>query len=647
MIKNGNDTVSDTDKVLKNLEQVDLELVRAGRAGNEENVKNMIVTPLLECLGYDKIEHMDWEHPVLRKKRIDIALFINKDDKISRKSPNVIVETKSLDTNLDDHVSQALNYAWSKGVDFVVLTNGQEIRIYRSYESGKSENERLQIEPIMITNLRKRFKKIESIVGRMSLSTIVEKEKEEKGLLLGADAFEEIIAKCENIMRESIETPTTGKKAFDEFNKILFMKLYEDETKSIDPEYVREFTVKKINEKKDNEGKDRYVQYFFKKVREHHKKRGATLFSDKEQINLSPTTIIQILALLEPYNLYTSSVVAKATVYEKFIDGIFRGKEGQYFTPRSIVKFMVNLVGAELTEDGIEYGNEGKLVADPACGSGGFLVIAFETMRKSLDKKFKDIETDTEGNVVSWKFKNNSAKSDYEQALSNLKNNCLIGMDNDYDLAATARMNMIMHGDGSSNIHYGQSLDKENSIWKNVVVKIILTNPPFGLTIGNKDKKTKIVPDEEMKILKQYTLTKRGWDSKTNTFKPIKVSPTDSQILFIEKCLDSLEEGGYLCTVVDDGLLSNIDPKSRAVRETILERSIVRAIISIPPKTFKSKESGVKPSILLLKKKKAGLVQGKVFMTHVEHVGIDASGNVDKDHLNEIVIPNYRKWIEK
>ena len=205
-------------------------------------------------------------------------------------------------------------------------------------------------------------------------------------------------------------------------------------------------------------------------------------------------------------------------------------------------------------------------------------------------------------------------------------------------------MNMIMHGDGSSNIHYGNSLDKENNTWLNVKPRIILTNPPFGLTIGNKDKQTKTVPDEEMKILNQYAITKRTWDDKDNKFKTSSTRPSDSQILFIERCLDLLVEGGYLCTVVDDGLLSNIDPYNRAVRETILEKAIIRAVISLPDKTFKSKESGVKPSILLLKKKLSGTVQGKVFMTHVEHVGIDASGNIDKDLLEERIIPSYKKW---
>jgi len=630
-------------EILRDLETSDLNLVRAGKAGNEENVKNMIVVPLLEHLGYDKIEHMDFEHQVLRRKKIDIALFLNKEDKIAQKTPDVIVETKSLDTDLDQHISQALNYAWSKGVDFVILTNGQEIRVYKSYESGKTEEERIQTPPIQLTQLRKQINNL-TFISREHLAKKLETEKEEIGILVSADSFQSIIKSCEDLMRESIYTPTTGKKAFDEFNKILFMKLYEDERKSTDKESAREFTVEKIKERKDKEKQDNYINYIFQNVRSYHKKRGAILFSEKERINLSPTTVIQVLALLQPYNLYDSSVVAKAIVYEKFIDKIFRGKEGQYFTPRSIVSFMVNLVGAELDENGIEYKEEGKLVADPACGSGGFLVTAYETMKKDLDRKFKTFERDSSGHEISWKFKSDTAQKEYDNAVDKLKKSLIIGMDNDYDLAATARMNMIMHGDGSSNIHYGNSLDKENKTWSNVKPQIILTNPPFGLTIGNKDKKTKIVPEEEMKILNQYTLAKRTWDEKNNKFKNSKTNPSDSQVLFIERCLDLLVDGGYLCTVVDDGLLSNINPRDRAVRETILERAIIRAVISISDKTFKSKESGVKPSILLLKKKLTGTVQGKVFMTHVEHVGIDASGNIDKDQLEERIIPSYKKW---
>ena len=422
---------------LRDLEKIDLNLVRAGKEGNEENVKNMIVVPLLEQLGYDKTEHMDFEHQVLRRKRIDIALFLNKENKIAQKTPDVIVETKSLDTDLNQHISQALNYAWSKGVDFVILTNGQEIRVYKSYESGKSENERIQTPPIQITQLKTQIGNL-TFISRDFLIKKLEKEKEEQGILISADSFESIIRECENIMRESIDTPTTGKKAFDEFNKILFMKLFEDERKSTKKKYVREFTIEKIKEKTDRGKQDQYINYIFQSVRDYHKGRGATLFSDKERINLSPTTVIQILALLQPFNLYDSSVVAKAVVYEKFIDKIFRGKEGQYFTPRSIVNFMVNLVGAELGEEGIEYKEEGKIVADPACGSGGFLITAYETMKKDLDKKFKVVEHDSSGNEVSYKFKSDIAQKDYDNAIDKLRKSLIIGMDNDYDLAATA-----------------------------------------------------------------------------------------------------------------------------------------------------------------------------------------------------------------
>ena len=91
---------ANSEQLIRDLSKIDLSLVRAGRAGNEENVKNIIVVPMLELLGYNKEENMDWEHPVLRRKRIDIALFLSGNDKRQQRVPSVIVETKSLDDYL-------------------------------------------------------------------------------------------------------------------------------------------------------------------------------------------------------------------------------------------------------------------------------------------------------------------------------------------------------------------------------------------------------------------------------------------------------------------------------------------------------------------------------------------------------------------
>jgi type I restriction enzyme M protein len=124
----------------------------------------------------------------------------------------------------------------------------------------------------------------------------------------------------------------------------------------------------------------------------------------------------------------------------------------------------------------------------------------------------------------------------------------------------------------------------------------------------------------------------------------------DSQALFLERCLDLLKDGCYLCSVIDDGILSN--PSDRYVREYVKTRAIVKAVISLPEKTFKSKKTGVKASIILLQKKKEGFVQDKVFMAVANHVGIDATGRTkgipnelgNKYNQRGMILEDYHKW---
>ena len=279
------------------------------------------------------------------------------------------------------------------------------------------------------------------------------------------------------------------------------------------------------------------------------------------------------------------------------------------------------------------------------------MVTVYDRMKEDLDRKYKKINTQGE---FTDEFKDETSRADYENAIDNLRR-IIIGIDKDGDLAATTRMNMIMHGDGSVNVYYANALDKENERVKKVVSKekpvdIILTNPPMGLKIGIKNKKTKQVSEEDSRVLRQYDISKLRWDKKIQSLVPAKVKMQDSQALFIERCLDLLKEGGYLCTVIDDGILSN--SSDRYVREYIKREAIVKAVISLPEKTFKSKKTGVKTSIILLQKKRKGLVQDKVFMATANHVGIDATGRTegvpnelgDRYNRNDKIIDDFWKW---
>ncbi|MGH8015431.1 MAG: type I restriction endonuclease, partial [Candidatus Zixiibacteriota bacterium] len=126
----------------------------------EENVKIKIVIPLLERLGYNIQKDMDFEHHV-RNTRVDIALLFNR-------KPSLLVETKDLDADLDHHINQALNYAYGKGINWVVLTNGLEIRLYKSFIEGVPPEDR----KIYFTSLKDLPSTFSSLYSRISKSAL-------------------------------------------------------------------------------------------------------------------------------------------------------------------------------------------------------------------------------------------------------------------------------------------------------------------------------------------------------------------------------------------------------------------------------------------------------------------------------------------
>ena len=211
---------------IKELERVDLSLIEMNREGNEENVKNMLTVPLLEILGWKKVQNMDFEHPVLRNKRADIALLLDKKNNM----PDVIVETKKLHEPLDSHITQALLYAFDKGIELVVLTNGDELRVYKSFIPKTTESERMIVRPsIKRTELSHNFDKLKKILGIDEFKAETERIEQIGDQLISEEEFSYIVVEAENIMRNTSEWAKTGKPAFDEFNKILFIKLREDD----------------------------------------------------------------------------------------------------------------------------------------------------------------------------------------------------------------------------------------------------------------------------------------------------------------------------------------------------------------------------------------------------------------------------------
>ena len=104
------------------------------------------------------------------------------------------------------------------------------------------------------------------------------------------------------------------------------------------------------------------------------------MFEPNEIIRIRENSFEAIVKELEIYNLSTTSDDVKGIAFEQFLGKTFRGELGQFFTPRTVVNFMVDILDPE----------EGDVICDPCCGSGGFLIKAFEYVRDKIEKEIHE-----------------------------------------------------------------------------------------------------------------------------------------------------------------------------------------------------------------------------------------------------------------
>jgi type I restriction enzyme M protein len=330
---------------------------------------------------------------------------------------------------------------------------------------------------------------------------------------------------------------------------------------------------------------------------------------------------------LQIYNLSTTSDDVKGIAFEQFLGKTFRGELGQFFTPRTIVDFIVEVLDPQ----------ESEIICDPCCGSGGFLIKAFEYVRAKVEneihlakekikteyyneayEKLSDKKKEEIDEKVTNLFAKLNAELDINNPLSRIRElsyDCIFGTDANPRMSRTAKMNMIMHGDGHGGVHHNDGLLNVNGIFENRF-DIILTNPPFGsrveksLKITEADKYT----DEERikKYKKRYDV--EGNPAYTNALKQINDNigkslldlyktgsmSTLTEVLFIERCLNLLKPGGRMGIVLPEGVLNNTNLQK--IREFVESKAKIILITSIPQDVFIASGATVKPSLLFFKK---------------------------------------------
>lgn len=425
--------------------------------------------------------------------------------------------------------------------------------------------------------------------------------------------FADLLHQCHNVIRNREKKDPAA--AFDEIAKILFIKVWVERELRKRQKRKNLFSVEYLDEQLG----DTPLDDLFQKTKQHYV--SDKIFEEDDRINLKPATGREIVRLLEKYNLSDTSEDIKGVAFERFLGRTFRGEIGQFFTPRSIVEFMVHMVDPK----------EGETICDPASGSGGFLIRAFEIVREKIladaDREYNEykvkIETDLSlsdaDKAISLHDKYEEIQSDLDQRregsrLWKLANRCIYGTDANDRMARTSKMNMIMHGDGHGGVHHHDGFLNVNGIFEGRF-DIVLTNPPFGANVEPSDKVQEsdviVNPAAERRYLEDYGELYRESQARMKAAinKPIASlfelpkspeSKIKTEILFIERCLDLLKPGGRMGIVLPEGVFNN--PSLRQVREFVEDRAFLRAVISLPQEAFVSSGASVKASLLFLQK---------------------------------------------
>lgn len=579
----------------------------------EEEVRQRYVCRLVDSYGYG-IKQMGEEVKVTNSQRgqgaarADIVIWRNEEDKRKGKNALIVVECKAENVTIRQaDYFQGYNYAAWAGAKFFVTTNLKETRIFKVVEDAMP-------------------KKLEEIADIPS-ADMVNDDKKIKAMLLQTkaftrDEFSRLLFKCHNIIRNNDKL--SPEAAFDEISKILFIKIRYERTNSGTQIFSKDAFTKLKNAYNNMKSKDapEFYQFLFEKTKEDFAKDH--LFDENETIKIRENSFEQIVKELQVYNLSTTSDDVKGIAFEQFLGRTFRGELGQFFTPRTIVDFMVSVLDPQ----------EGEYVCDPCCGSGGFLIRAFEYVREHIENEVevrkedvkKSLFTDDYSKLPKKEQEKNDqkvidafSKMNYELDINNpmgrlrsLSFDCIYGTDANPRMARTAKMNMIMHGDGHGGVHHHDGLLNVNGIWEGRF-DVILTNPPFGARI---DKELKITEaDRFTNIEKIKAYEKRyGKENYDNALKQVndhidqpildlfqigKFSGL-TEVLFIERCLNLLKPGGRMGIVLPEGVLNNTNLQK--VRDFVESKAKILLIVSIPQDVFMAAGATVKPSLLFFKK---------------------------------------------
>ncbi|WP_457618973.1 N-6 DNA methylase [Lutibacter sp.] len=535
----------------------------------EEKVQAETFLTLVLVYGYPVNRIKQFVSVQMGSETKEADLIVYADDK--HEETYILVECKKEDLNDQQFViavDQAYSYAVAEGAKYVWTTS----KIVNQYYEvpDKKPKSRIEIPDIPqfgFTELAP-YKFVKGGISQAKSDEVNESEtkygKKQKFFELEVVSEKELtkifIQSHNALWGGGQRNPSV---AFDELDKLIFCKIWDEKhPRKIGTPY--DFQIFRDEDPED-------LLKRIKKIYAIGEKEAPEVF--KDGISLSAQEIQTIVKYFQRINLNKTDLDSKGKAFETFMGSYFRGDFGQYFTPRPIVKFIIDSLPIE----------HKSRVLDTSCGSGGFLLYALDKVREQASEFYDPI---------------NEEKDHYKHWHDFAEKN-LFGIEINDQIARTAKMNMIIHDDGHTNVIAFDGLKSDiemQNATKNFNFKynsfdFIVTNPPFGSSVKQTEKA----------YLHQYNFGKK--DEDWLALKSIKTKNRDSQsteVLFIEQCHKFLVEDGYLAIVVPDSILTN--SSIQYVRDQIEEMFRIVAVVSMPQTAFSATGAGVKSSVLFLRK---------------------------------------------
>lgn len=544
----------------------------------EEKVQAQTFLQLIIDYNYPVNQIRQFESVTMGRevKEADIVVF---EDSLCVK-PLILVECKKQEVS-EAEFQQAINQAYSYAfalpgqVKYVWITSGIKNEYFEVDKSQNTRNQMPDIPQYGVQNVAN----YKYVYGADNLSQGEGKQRFfDLSVIDQSDLTRRFKQAHEALWAGGQLNPS---EAFDELDKLIFCKIWDERKprKMGEPYDFQVITVSKNEEKDERKRRLMENDQLYRRIAalyEEGRNRDREVFRDN--IRLTPEKIRTVVSYLESVNLSETDLDSKGRAFETFMGSFFRGNFGQYFTPREIVKFIVDVL--PITHD--------SKVLDTSCGSGGFLLYALNKVRNEATEYYPNYKKDARQYAKWFPYWHDFAEKN------------LYGIEINEQISRAAKMNMIIHDDGHTNVITSDGLVPDTTIKERTGNKgfeygtfdFIITNPPFGSNIRQ----------TEQAYMKTYQLGK-----KENDWLAVKSQSGDdtrdgqqSEVLFLEQDYKFLKDGGMLAIVLPDGILTN--SSMQYVRTLLEDWFRIVAVVSMPQTAFSANGAGVKSSVLFLKK---------------------------------------------